>query len=165
MTTILEKIVAAQLTTLQSNVDAVPQVKPRRVKYLWDGWIMCRLHPSTSVFRRVFYAFFAHFLLHFQWMNIFENKVTFTKSKLGSSPLGKMWESRVEEVPETLSADKEIERSQARQTPGRASSWNAITAPKCSKKFCKCPINIADLIWLHYISSNSLESPQHKTSS
>lgn len=42
-------------------------------------------------------------------MNIFENKVTFTKSKLGLRPFGKMWESRVDEVPETLSADKEIE--------------------------------------------------------
>lgn len=42
---------------------------------------------------------------------MFGNKVTFTKSKLGSGPLDKMWENRVKEVLETFGADKTIERS------------------------------------------------------
>lgn len=50
-------------------------------------------------------------LLHFQGVNVFGNKVTFTKSKLGSGPLDKMWENRVKEVLETFGADKTIERS------------------------------------------------------
>lgn len=50
-------------------------------------------------------------LLYFQGVNILKNEVTFTKSKLGLSLLGKMQENRVEEVPEIFGADKTIERS------------------------------------------------------
>lgn len=49
--------------------------------------------------------------LHFQGGNILKNEVTFTKSKLGLSLLGKMQENRIEEVPEAFGADKTIESS------------------------------------------------------
>lgn len=49
-------------------------------------------------------------------MNIFENKVTFTKSILEWSPVGKMWVNRVEEVPETFGANKTIERTYSKSS-------------------------------------------------
>lgn len=123
------------------------------------------LSPSSSV-QESLLEFLCLFYLVCSTCNewaLFENKNHFcqlAQCHLALRPFGKLLENRGKEISKSFKADKRKERTYiANQVSGRVRREAMEAAQRCRRKFYNCPINIPDLISLHYISSNSLEGP------